>query len=182
MIAVRDPVEEGNVPPDGMSALVLGIVRAHLASLLRPLGHERIADALDALRTATVTSTEPRRAEAITAVDEAPREVLTRGDDELTDGDGLIGGVITRSGPVRADLSIADQAVLERLDLGATFVGVDVGVVVAAIKGDRDDLEKAIVLYRLKVPEVSRYGNSGTWIQPLRDGYGVQRRKAPTGS
>jgi hypothetical protein len=175
---VRDPAEEGNVSPAGMSALVLGIVRAHLASLLRPLGHGAIADVLDELRTCPM-SIDQLKVHALEAVEEATREVLTEGETDLTLGDGLIGGVVTRSGPLRGELFSGDHEILERLNLGPTFVGVEPDVIIAAIKGQRDDLNTAIAAYRIKVSERSRSGNSGAWVQPLRDGYSIRRWARP---
>ena len=51
-MAIRDPVEEGYpIEPEDSNALYIGMLRRHIANLVRPLGHVELADALETLAT-----------------------------------------------------------------------------------------------------------------------------------
>ncbi len=178
LIAVFDPDEVGDAVPEDVEAAALGVVRAHVANLVRRLGHSALADGIDRLRFRTGDESDSEdedelKSTALAAVDQAPKRRLTRDGQDLGFADGLIGGVVTRAGPVRggADLSVADQEVLARLDLGATFVGVEPSVIRAAVSGTWPELEKALTLTRLSVPDDVGTDHGGTWVRRLGDGF-----------
>lgn len=50
-ISVKDPVDEGKrLEPNEKDALFIGMLRRHVAGLIRPLGHRELADAIVRLR------------------------------------------------------------------------------------------------------------------------------------
>ncbi len=173
IIAVRDPEEPGDATPEEIAASALGIARVHIANLLRPLGHSDLADRIDQLRlNGSVPGDRGLRVAAVDALKDAPvRRLLRDGTDAIPAN--LIGGIVTRAGVLRggADLPAADQEVLGRLDLGATFVGLDVDLVRALIDGDLDALRNELVKARLSESDDVRTDRAGTWVRRLGDGY-----------
>ncbi|MDE0703884.1 MAG: hypothetical protein OXH59_09190 [Rhodospirillaceae bacterium] len=138
-ISVHDPIDEGDSPKGELAAeAYIGIVRHHIANLLDPLGHRELAGILRAL---TITRTDQDRSSLALRADELLDVGLLASDRiELRDigvGHLLIGGIVTRSGPIRdVEFTPADRSVLERLDQRPVFVGVGVKLVRAAILGD----------------------------------------------
>ena len=85
---------------------------------------------------------------------------------------GLVGGIVTRSGPLTdADVTPTDQEALARLNLRPVFVGVERDLIRAAI-----DAEPQAVRGRLadevRPDEFARPDRAGGWIIPL----GEERR------
>jgi hypothetical protein len=174
IIAVRDPEERGDATPEEVGAVTIGLVRLHIANLLRGLGHVDLADSIDTLRTSSVTSpVDSPRDVALAALDRTRVRALSRDGTVSAPTDRLIGGIVTRAGILRGggELSITDQEVLGRLDLGATFVGLDIELIRASIEGDLDGLIAELVKARLAESSEVRTDKAGTWIRLLDDGY-----------
>ena len=92
---------------------------------------------------------------------------LTTGLAETAD---LIGGVVTRAGPVAGvAISRAERAALERLDLRPVYVGIHREVVSALIEGGPALVEQALVLDKLAGEAPSRSDRAGGWIISLDD-------------
>jgi hypothetical protein len=164
-LSVRDPVDEGEpIEPEEKDALFIGLLRRHIANLIKPLGHAELAGAL-LHRTQQPFS---RRLQgdvqrARTLLDTAPvREV-----DKASAMGGLVGGIITRAGPVTdANVAPAEQRILSRLHLRPVFVGIERDLIRAAI-----DAELQVVRNRLadmvSPDEFARPDRAGGWIIPL---------------
>lgn len=169
-LSVRDPLDEGEpVKPEEKDALFIGLLRLHIANLIKSLGHTELASALRGLTHQPFA----RRLQgdlqrARTLLDTAPiREV-----EKATAMGGLIGGIVTRAGPVTdTDVTPADQEALARLNLRPVFVGIERNLVRAAI-----DAESQTVRTRLRQivsPDAfARPDRAGGWIIPL----GEERR------
>lgn len=134
-IAVRDPVEEGDISdPEIEAAAFVGIVRHHVANLVEPLGHSDLSLFLRRLMHASTSGyQEALIDDGHRLVEEAA--VSTNRADDL--GNPLIGGVVTRAGPLRIPSAPPDTLeVLDALDLRPTFIGVNGALASAAIRGD----------------------------------------------
>jgi hypothetical protein len=85
---------------------------------------------------------------------------------------GLIGGVVTRAGPVGdADIGPADQEALARLNLRPVFVGVERDLIRAAIDAEPPIL-RARLARTVQPNAFARPDRAGGWIVPL----GQERR------
>jgi len=131
---VRDPLDDGDpATPDQRNILFMGMLRLHLASLIRPLGYRELATTLTELATrgTQVTSATRQAAHAQLA------SAHTWRSPRVPPRDGMIGGIITTSGPiVGPNFTIEDQVQMLRLGMRPAFVGVDRAVVAAALDGD----------------------------------------------
>jgi hypothetical protein len=164
-LSVRDPVDEGEpITPEEKDALFIGLLRLHIANLVKPLGHAELAAALHRLTHqpfARRFQDDLQRARAL--LDAAPvREVA-----KATAMGGLIGGMVTRAGPVDdTDVAPAEQETLARLNLRPVFVGVERDLIRAAI-----DAEPQAVRTRLsqsvRPDDFARPDRAGGWIVPL---------------
>ena len=170
-LSVRDPVEEGEPhTQEEKDALFIGMLRLHIANLIKPLGHAELADALRGL---TLQSF-PRRLEGETQrarslLDTSPVRDVDKASAAM---DGLIGGIVTRAGPLTdTGVEPADQEALSRLNLRPVFVGVEQELIRAAI-----DAEPQAIRSRLaekgSPDEFARPDRAGGWIIPL----GQERR------
>ena len=142
-IAVRDPVEEGDVSdPETEAAAFVGIVRHHIANLVGPLGH---ADLAGSLRSLTSAGAHDDR-EAL--VEDAHRHLQeaaasTARSDEA--GKPLIGGIVSRAGPLRVPaVPPSTLEALDSLDLRPAFVGVNRDLARAAIQGYASGIRAAM--------------------------------------
>lgn len=168
-ISVRDPVDKGDpVTPDEEGAILVGVVRHHVANMVTRLGHEALADSIRGLATRVDARGERQ------AVQRAHRllemRFLETSREKTNDSrmDGLLGGIVTRAGPLRIENSSrAEQEVLARLDLRPVFVGVDRRLIRAVIDGEPTSILKAIEL-REERPDGARSDRAGGWIVPLR--------------
>lgn len=169
-LSVRDPIDEGEpIDPQEKDALFIGLLRLHIANLIKPLGHAELAEVL---RRITHQPFARRLQEdlgrARTLLNAAPvREV-----EKAAAMGGLIGGIVTRAGPVTdADVAPAEQEALARLNLRPVFVGIERDLIRAAI-----DAEPQAVRTRLTQTvhpdEFARPDRAGGWIVPL----GQERR------
>lgn len=170
-LSVRDPIEEGEPHTrEEKDALFIGMLRLHIANLIKPLGHAELADSL---RSLTMQSF-PRRLQDETQRARALLEASPVRDVEkaTTAMDGLIGGIVTRGGPLTdTGVEPADQEALSRLNLRPVFVGVEHELIRAAI-----DAEPQAIRSRLadkgSADEFARSDRAGGWIIPL----GQERR------
>jgi hypothetical protein len=170
-LSVRDPVEEGEPhTQEEKDALFIGMLRLHIANLIKPLGHAELADALRGL---TLQSF-PRRLQGETQrarslLDASPvRDV----DKTSTAMDGLVGGIVTRAGPLTGTgVEPADQAALSRLNLRPVFVGVEHELIRAAIDAEPQAIRSRIA-DKASLDEFARPDRAGGWIIPL----GQERR------
>jgi len=160
-LSVHDPLDKGDpIEPDDETALFIGLLRLHIANLIKPLGHPELADALYHLVN--------RSAETLQDDVERPLSLLdTAQMGKITGTHELIGGIVTRAGPITdTDLGQADQEVLARLNLRPIFVGIERDVILHAIHADPD-----MVRAHLKQPtppdEFARPDGAGGWIVPL---------------
>jgi hypothetical protein len=166
-LSVRDPIDEGDpIDPKEKDTLFIGLLRLHIANLIKPLGYAELAGALHRLtHQPFARRLEDDLARARTLLDAAPvREV-----EKATAMGGLI---VTRAGPITdADVAPADQEALARLDLRPVFVGIERDLIRAAI-----DAEPQAVRTRLTQmvhpDESARPDRAGGWIVPL----GQERR------
>ncbi len=165
-LSVRDPVEEGEPhTQEEKDALFIGMLRLHIANLIEPLGHTELADALRGL---TLQSF-PRRLQGETQrarslLDASPvRDV----DKASTAMDGLIGGIVTRAGPLTdTGVEPADQEALSRLNLRPVFVGVEHELIRAAIDAEPQAIRSRLA-DKASLDEFARPDRAGGWIIPL---------------
>ena len=165
-ISVRDPIDKGDpIKRDDKSAALVGVVRHHVANMLTPLGHAALARAIRDLTTKRVET------HYIRAVERA-RVLLSNASTRRIAGDSqpLIGGTVTRAGPLDVtDVSKADLTTLARLDLRPLFVGLELGLVKAAIEGESIF---EILADRPPAANGARSDGAGCWIVPLGGDHG----------
>jgi hypothetical protein len=166
-LSVRDPVDEGEaIAPEHKDAVFVGLLRHHIANLIDPLGYAELAGALRHLaRERLQPGLQRDVASARVLLNAAPvREV-----DGTRAIDGLVGGIVTRAGPLTDAAGPTDQDVLARLNLRPVFVGIERDLIDAAIEGEaktvRDRLAAAT-----KHDEFARPDRAGGWIIPLGEG------------
>ena len=164
-ISVRDPVEKGDRIEAGDGSAVVGLFRHHVAGMLGPLGHEKLASSLRNLASADNEMAEKREREHIESLLDDVDEIPVEGSRETK---GLVGGVVTRSGPVvEVDMSQADCEALARLDLRPVFVGMEQEVVRAAATGDPLAIRRTLK-EKAAVGGVARRGDRASgWVCPL---------------
>ncbi len=166
---VRDPVEEGEpIEPEDKDSLFIGVLRLHVANLLEPLGYPEFAARLRQLIAARFAANESAAQVQLRQLfDGMPVSEVENATAAPVPGDPLVGGVVTRAGPLGGAIpSDADQQTLSRLALRPVFVGIERGMVAAAIEGDVLEARG-----RLAGPDhadaATRRDRSGTWIVPL---------------
>ncbi len=169
-LSVRDPVDEGEpIDPEAKNALFIGLLRLHIANLIKPLGHAELAGALHRLTHqpfARRLQDDLGRARAL--LDAAP----VRDVEKASAIGGLVGGIVTRAGPVTdADVAPADQEALARLNLRPVFVGIERDLIRAAIDAEPSAVRNRLVT-AVHPDEFARYDRAGGWIVPL----GLERR------
>jgi hypothetical protein len=170
-LSVRDPVEQGEPQTqEEEDALFIGMLRLHIANLITPLGHAELAGAL---RSLTLQSF-PRRLQgdiqrARSLLDASPvRDV----DQASTAMDGLIGGIVTRAGPLTdTGVEPADQEALSRLNLRPVFVGVEHELIRAAIDAEPQAIRSRLA-DKASPDDFARPDRAGGWIIPV----GQERR------
>jgi hypothetical protein len=169
-LSVRDPVDEGEpIEPAEKDALFIGLLRLHIANLIKPLGHSELAATLQSLtqqRFARRLQDDLERARAI--LDAAPVGEVEKADVM----GGLIGGIVTRAGPITdADVAPGDQEALARLNLRPVFVGVERELIRAAIDADLE-VVRVRLSQTVRLDDFARPDRAGGWIVPL----GEERR------
>jgi hypothetical protein len=169
-LSVRDPIDKGDpIDPQDKDALFIGLLRLHVASMIEPLGHTELAQTLRALTRQTFPR--PLRdaaARARAVLDNAPIGQV----EKTHDIGGLVGGIVTRAGPITdAVASTVDQEALARLNLRPVFVGVDRGLIRAAIDGEVQTIRGRLA-EKVSPDEFARPDRAGGWIIPL----GTERR------
>jgi hypothetical protein len=170
-LSVRDPVEEGEPQTqEEKDALFIGMLRLHIANLIKPLGHAELADAL---RSLTLQSF-PRRLQGETQRARSLLDASPVRDVDKTSAamDGLIGGIVTRAGPLTdTGVEPADQEALSRLNLRPVFVGVEHELIRAAIDAEPQAIRSHLA-EKGSPDEFARPDRAGGWIIPL----GQERR------
>jgi hypothetical protein len=167
LISVRDPVDEGEpIDPKEKDALFLGLLRLHIANLIKPLGHAELAGSLYRL-------THQPFARRLRDDLERARELLDVAPvgevEKATAMGALVGGIVTRTGPVTdADVTPADQEVLARLNLRPVFVGVERELVRAAIEAEPQAVRSRLAV-KTSPDEFARADRAGGWIIPLEE-------------
>jgi hypothetical protein len=167
-LSVRDPIDEGEpMDPAEKDALFIGVLRLHIAGMIEPLGHAELANALRALTRQAFTRRlrdEATRARAI--LDNFPAQTAAK----ASGMDGLVGGVVTRAGPITDVVASAvDQETLARLNLRPVFVGISRDLIRAAIDGEVHAIRGR--LGDISSPhEFARSDRAGGWIIPLGTG------------
>lgn len=169
-LSARDPVDEGDpIDPTDKDTLFIGLLRLHIASLIKPLGHAELAGALQRLTHQPFA----RRLQddlnlARTLLDAAPVGEL----EKASSMGGLVGGIVTRGGPVTgADVAPVDQETLARLHLRPVFVGIERDLIRAAIDAEPQAVRTRIA-DTVSPDEFARPDRAGGWIIPL----GQERR------
>ena len=117
MLWVKDPDEAGDALSKGeLHRLGFGVARRHYASLLKPLGHPDLAEALLSLaRAKTERDFIAAQGTARAALAAAPSRNLTSSSGPEPQ-DALIGGFVTRAGPLAVgELTPAEREALHRL-------------------------------------------------------------------
>ncbi len=169
-LSARDPVDEGDpIDLKDNDTLFIGLLRLHIANLIKPLGHAEQAGALQRLTHQPFA----RRLQddinrARTLLDAAPVGEL----EKASSRGGLIGGIVTRAGPVvDADVAPADLEALARLHLRPLFVGIERDLIRAAIDAEPQAVRSRIA-ETVSPDEFARPDRAGGWIIPL----GEERR------
>lgn len=164
-LSARDPVDEGDpIDPTDKDTLFIGLLRLHIANLIKPLGHAELAGALQRLTHQPFA----RRLQgdlnhARTLLDAAPVGEL----EKASSMGGLVGGIVTRAGPVTGvDVAPADHEALARLDLRPVFVGIERDLIRAAIDAEPQAVRKRIA-DTVSPDEFARPDRAGGWIIPL---------------
>lgn len=164
-LSVKDPLDEGEpIEPQDKDALFIGMLRLHIANLIRPLGHAELAGALYRLTQQPF----PRRLQADldlarSALDAAPVGEM----DKTSAMGGLIGGIATRAGPVTdTDITPGDQEALARLNLRPVFVGVERELIRAAINSESQTVRTRLS-QSVRPDDFARPDRAGGWIVPL---------------
>ena len=164
-LSAQDPVDEGEpIEPVEKDALFVGLLRLHIANLIRPLGHVDLANALYRLTNQPFAGRLQSDLQAARALlDAAPiREV-----EKASATGGLIGGIVTRAGLVTdTDVAPADQEALVRLNLRPVFVGIERDLVRVAIDADPEGMRTRLT-QTVRPDEFARPDGAGGWVVPL---------------
>lgn len=168
-ISVRDPEDEGEPIDRGQKeAIFVGLFRHHAANMVSRLGHSGLAKAIKELTDADSQLAQNRATDDARRLLEESSDELTVVRDEYPYFRDLVGGVVTRAGPMTATIaSRLDMSQAEALDLRPVFVGMHKDVMSAAIKGDLENIRKVLTLDKLSGLEPNRRDGAGTWIIPL---------------
>lgn len=164
-LSVRDPVDEGEpIEPEEKDALFIGLLRQHIANLIKPLGHAELADALFHLTqqpSSRRLQSDIQRARVL--LDSAPVREVTK----PSAMGSLVGGLVTRAGPVTdVDVNPADEEILSRLHLRPVFVGIERDLIRAAIDAESQSV-RDLVANVASSDEFARSDRTGGWIIPL---------------
>ncbi|WP_316188715.1 hypothetical protein [Bradyrhizobium sp. SZCCHNS1054] len=169
-LSVRDPIDEGEpIAPEEKGALFIGLLRLHIANLIKPLGHAELAAARYRITHQPIARRlEDDLGRARTLLEAAPiREV-----EKATAMGALIGGIVTRAGPItEADVSAIDQEALARLNLRPVFVGIERDLIRAVIDAEPQAVRTHLT-QTVHPDEFARPDRAGGWIVPL----GQERR------
>ena len=168
-IAVRDPVDEGDpIEGEHKDAIFVGLYRHHLANMISSLGHVELAESLRKVASShTIGGRRSAAQRAQRLVDQVHLEDFRIAVDRVEAGE-LIGGFITRAGPLATRVSPTERQALARLDLRPVFVGIERASVRVAIEGESLSIRKALA-DRSAVPATVRSDGAGSWIIPLND-------------
>jgi hypothetical protein len=167
MMAVEDPDEEGDATEEDVDAAFVGIARLHAANLLASLGQVQLSAALrDAASLNFVGQTADALSLARRTLDAASTAKVSGESTRDEVKDDLVGGYVTRAGPLADAPTPVDQETLQRLALRPLFVGIERKVLEALVAGDVDTLRAAAVHERTSV-DSARPDRAGTWVIEL---------------
>lgn len=141
-IAVHDPEDRGDkISAEDEAAALVGVVRHHLSNILAPLGHVELAKILRQL------TNKEGDADLLDATERGLKLVdgstsrLRLPHSEKDVGDSIVGGIVTRAGPLaNTEASDDEMKTLSRLDLRPIQIGVRPELVRAAIRGDPSEI------------------------------------------
>ena len=176
LLAVRDPDDQGEMTPEELGVAALGITRLHLASLLKALGYDALADSLRTLVSVRRDSAQTNaRQAAVSALNSAlVQEIGGLPDATTIPTDGLLGAWVTRAGPIgERAVSKVDQETLQRLDLRPVFVGIERNLINAAISDDPDTVRHLMTSERAVTGPV-RIDGGVTWMVRPTDGTTIE--------
>jgi len=167
MLWVQDPEVDGEMTPEEEKGLEVAIARWHIATLLAPLGHVRLAHALTEMNRAYFANRLQRERNA--AIEALDATVLYRVDgDADTPQDKLVGGFVSRAGPLAGTIvGVEDQGALRRLGLRPTFVGLEVTSIREAIEGIPRQKEKIPIGQTVIAPRRLGSDGGGGWVVRL---------------
>lgn len=159
--------------PNKLDEVAVGLARLHVADLLEPLGFEPLADAIRSLLSRrrlrprdNVPVGSSRIGAALTELGEIkPRRIFGDWQGANYDGAGLIGSLLTRSGPLpRAEVSTSDIQTLRKLDLRPTFVAIEREILEAIIRGDPNEIRNVAQRSRRSEDRAISTDPSGSWL------------------
>ncbi len=164
-LSVRDPIDEGEpIEPAEKDALFIGLLRLHIANLIKPLGHSELAATLHRL---TQQPFERRLQDDLGRARAMLDAVPVREVEKADAMGGLVGGIVTRAGPVTdADVAPGDQEALARLNLRPVFVGIERDLIRAAIDADPQAV-RVRLSQTVRPDDFARPDRAGGWIVPL---------------
>ena len=166
-IAVRDTVDDGDpIKSEIKDAIFVGLYRYHLANMISSLGHVELAESLRELAGSHAIGDRQSAAQrARRLVDQIQLEHSRLAVDHV-EADELIGGFVTRGGPLATRVSPAEHQTLARLDLRPVFVGIERTSLRLAIEGEPLSISKALA-DRSAAAGMARSDGVGCWIIPL---------------
>ncbi|WP_245283747.1 hypothetical protein [Bradyrhizobium sp. URHD0069] len=172
-LSVQDPVDEGEpIERDDKAALFVGLLRYHIANLIAPLGHQELATSLRQLARDRLQSTVQRDLISARAILNSTPLRDVAGSSAI---DGLVGGIVTRAGPLAdSTVAAADQDTLARLNLRPVLVGVERDLISLAIDGEAHAVRKRLADV-VGSDDSARSDRAGGWIMPLGSGQGRVR-------
>lgn len=167
-IAVHDPQDDGErFSQDEMEAALVGILRAHVANLIAPLGHQELARELLNIVTAPSQGGVERAKKGATELLERGSAFGSASEVSAHYREHLIGGTVTRAGPlIDRELDEVGADTLSRYNLRPTFVGVDRKLVLALVSGDISSVRYA--METAYIDDISaRKDGAGGFVIPL---------------
>lgn len=180
---IKDPEEsDRQINENDRDQLELGMVRRHYAALLRGLGFDALSRQLFAL-----TELAPSRlssfmqTRAKNEFDSLRRRDVKLPADVIAPEDTLIGGFVTRAGPIRTDVEITapESEALSKVGLRPSFVGIETQRLAAAIDGNTEVLKtlraerKSRRKTKVEETNVGTASAAASEEEPYDDGGGV---------
>lgn len=163
MLWVEDPDEEGDISDAERQGLEIAMSRWHAATLLAPLGLTTLAKSLiDLTRAPFHKQLERAKTDANDALSTLT-PVRAEGDGALPE-QLLIGGYVTRAGPMADAIADIDVALLQRLDLRPTFVGLELAELKRAIEGIPPPAIGVDVSPNQALPLREGEAGAGSWV------------------
>ena len=151
-----------------MEAIFVGLLRHHMASMIARLGHTDLAKAILLQTSARDLSTERQATDDARRLLEESSVEPPMSLEEYEYHGALIGGVVTRAGPMAKEIAARLQpSQLDGLDLRPIFVGIERDVLSTVIEGKLADTKEALVMDKMHQFGRNRRDGAGGWIIPL---------------